>query len=76
LRAITDPGARPPPTIEPMGHRLEQKAAARAAQSAGIDGTPTVVVSGPRGGVQYDRSQTVPAVPTLASLAALIQQVG
>jgi protein-disulfide isomerase len=48
----------------------------RAAQAAGIDGTPTEIVSGPRGSVQYDRSGTLSAVPTLEQLAQLIAQVG
>jgi protein-disulfide isomerase len=48
---------------------------ANAAQAAGVDSTPTEIVSGPRGSVQYDRSGTLSAVPTLAALAQLIAQV-
>jgi protein-disulfide isomerase len=49
---------------------------AAAAHAAGIDGTPTEVVSGPHGSVQYDRDGTLPAVPTMGQLATLIKQVG
>jgi protein-disulfide isomerase len=48
---------------------------AGAAHAAGVNATPAEIVSGPRGSVQYDSNGTLPAVPTLAQLAALIKQV-
>jgi hypothetical protein len=49
---------------------------ASAAHTAGVDGTPTEVVGGPHGSVQYDTAGTLPAVPTPGQPATLITQVG
>jgi protein-disulfide isomerase len=49
---------------------------AAAAQAARIAGTPAEIVSGPNGSVQYNAAGTLSAVPTLAQLAQLIDQVG
>jgi protein-disulfide isomerase len=55
------------------------KAAVAADSAAAVNqapnGTPTIIVSGPKGSVTYDQNQTLSAVPTLAQLQALIQQV-
>jgi len=46
-----------------------------AAQAAGITATPAELVSGPKGTVQYNQTGTLSAVPTLAQLTQLIDQV-
>jgi protein-disulfide isomerase len=46
-----------------------------AAQDDAPNGTPTIIVQGPKGSITYDRSNTLSAVPTLAQLQALIKQV-
>jgi protein-disulfide isomerase len=46
-----------------------------AAQDEAPNGTPTIIVEGPKGSVTYDSSDTLSAVPTLAQLQALIKQV-
>jgi len=48
---------------------------AHSAAGLGINGTPTLLVSGPRGTIQYDRNGTESVVPTLARLGELISQV-
>ena len=51
------------------------KADAADAAAAGVDSTPTLVFSGPRGSVQYDRDNTLSAIPTLSQMQQLIAQV-
>jgi hypothetical protein len=46
-----------------------------AAQAQCPHGTPCIYVSGAKGNVQYDASDQLSAVPTLAQLQALIKQV-
>jgi len=47
-----------------------------AAQHDGITGTPTILVSGPKGTVEYDRGGTENSViPTVAQIRSLIAQV-
>jgi protein-disulfide isomerase len=46
-----------------------------AGNQLGVEGTPTIFVKGPKGTVEYDKSGTLSAVPTLAQLQALIAQV-
>jgi protein-disulfide isomerase len=46
-----------------------------AAQTEAPRGTPTVIVTGPKGSVTYDANGTLSAVPTIAQLNALIAQV-
>jgi protein-disulfide isomerase len=46
-----------------------------AGNQLGVQGTPTIFVKGPKGTVEYDKSGTLSAVPTLAQLQALIAQV-
>jgi protein-disulfide isomerase len=46
-----------------------------AANSEAPNGTPTIIVTGAKGSVTYDKSDTLNAVPTLAQLQTLISQV-
>jgi protein-disulfide isomerase len=47
-----------------------------AADQAGVQGTPTIFATGPKGTVEYDKDGTEPSVvPTLAQLQAMIAQV-
>jgi protein-disulfide isomerase len=47
-----------------------------SANELGVRGTPTLLFSGPKGTVQYDKDSTEPSViPTLQQMQALIKQV-
>lgn len=51
------------------------RADSASAATAGIDSTPTLVFSGPRGTVEYNRDGSLSAIPTLAQMQQLIASV-
>lgn len=53
----------------------EVAADGRAALASGATGTPAIFVSGPKGTLQYDKSDTLSAIPSAAQVEDLVNQV-